>query len=436
MTVDTAGPGRSFGDFVARATASGRLVIQPRMGIGDPAGMRAGLHAVREAGVCAVGTITLDSFTRVGDHAAVYSALAAGDPLNGYPIVAYPPEFTREVLNGLHDDTFPVQVRHGSARPQDIFAALGACGLHASEGGPLSYCLPYSRVPVADAVRHWAESCELLAELGGTGVRPHLESFGGCMMGQLCPPSLLVAISVLEGMFFRQHGVQSVSLSYAQQTHPEQDAEAVRALRLLSAELLAGADWHVVLYTYMGVYPRTEGGASELLAQAARLAVRTGAARLIVKTAAEAHRIPTVEENVTALRIAGAAADDERSAVRPDPPDTGILAEARALVEAVLNLDADLGRALVRAVRRGYLDVPYCLHPDNAGRTRATVDATGRLRWSHTGALPLGGLVETDGRHEADAAQLLRSLSYVEQTFDGAALERAVSADGTTLGVG
>ncbi|MFI8304169.1 methylaspartate mutase [Streptomyces sp. NPDC085927] len=436
MTVGTSRAPRSFGDFIARSAASGRLVVQPRMGIGDPAGMRTGLRAVRQAGVCAVGTITLDSFTRVGDHAAVHTALAAGDALNGYPIVAYPPEFTHEVLNGLHDDTFPVQVRHGSARPQDIFAALGACGLHATEGGPLSYCLPYSRVPVQEAVRCWAESCRLLAELRETGVRPHLESFGGCMMGQLCPPSLLVAISVLEGMFFRQHGVESVSLSYAQQTHPEQDAEAVRALRRLCARFLAGADWHVVLYAYMGVYPRTVGGATELLAQAARLAVRAGAERLIVKTAAEAHRIPTVEENVTALRVASAAADDERSAVRSDTPDTGILAEATAVVDAVLNLDADLGTALVRAVERGYLDVPYCLHPDNAGRTRATVDATGRLRWSRTGALPLGSRVETVDRREADAAQLLRSLSYVERTFDRAALERSVSADGAMLDAG
>lgn len=75
------------------------------------------------------------------------------------------------------------------------------------------------------------------------------------MLGQLCPPSLLVALSVLEGVFFRQHGLRSVSLSYAQQTHHDQDVEALLALRTLAGEHLAGMDWHVVLYTYMGVFP-------------------------------------------------------------------------------------------------------------------------------------------------------------------------------------
>ncbi|WP_122615399.1 methylaspartate mutase [Streptomyces sp. Tu 4128] len=434
MTVAAHDVAESFGEFVARSATAGRLVVQPRMGFGDPADMRAGLRAVRQADVCAAGTITLDSFTRVGDHASVRAAMAAGDDLNGYPIVDHPAEVTRNVLTGLHDESFPVQVRHGSAQPQDIIAAIGACGLHATEGGPLSYCLPYSRVPVAEAVRSWRESCRMLSALQESGPRPHLESFGGCMMGQLCPPSLLVAISVLEGMFFRRHGLESVSLSYAQQTHPEQDAEAMGALRLLAAELLPDVDWHVVLYTYMGVFPRTPGGATELLAEAARLAVRSGAERLIVKTVAEAHRIPTVEENVTALRVASTAAADERPAARPVPPGSGVLDEARALIDGVLNLHDDLDVALVRAVERGCLDVPYCLHPDNAGRTRARVDAGGRLRWSRTGSLPLGGLVDADGQDETDPRQLLRSLSYVERTFDDAALERAVRADAPTLG--
>ena len=69
---------------------------------------------------------------------------------------------------------------------------------------------------------------ELVADRGG---RAHLETFGGCLLGQLCPPSLLVAISVLEALFFVQHGLRSVSLSYAQQTHPAQDIEALAALR-------------------------------------------------------------------------------------------------------------------------------------------------------------------------------------------------------------
>ncbi|SCF03865.1 Glutamate mutase subunit E [Micromonospora viridifaciens] len=409
-----------FAAAVAAARARGELVVQPRMGFGDPAAMRAGLTAVARARATTVGTITLDSYTRVGDQAAAARALADGSPLNGYPIVAHPVEVTRWVLGAAQEQGVPVQVRHGSARPEEIFAALLRTGVDATEGGPVSYCLPYSRVPLRDAVDSWAHCCEAYTRLRDVGVEPHLESFGGCLLGQLCPPSLLVAVSVLEGMFFRQHGLRSVSLSYAQQTCPEQDEEALAALRRLIDELLPELDSHVVLYTYMGVYPRTTEGALGLLGAAARLAVRGGAARLIVKTPAEAHRIPTIEENVAALEHAARVAATERRAVT-SAPDTGIYAEARTLIEAVLELSDDIGTALRRAFERGHLDIPYCLHPDNAGRARGYITAQGRLAWARPGRMPVRVEHPVGGRPaEMTSDGLLAALSYVATRYDEA----------------
>ncbi|MFJ5548057.1 methylaspartate mutase [Streptomyces sp. NPDC093225] len=418
-----AGPAPSFGAFVAAAAAAGRLVVQPRMGFSDPRRMREGLERTRSAVATTVGTLTIDSYTRVGDLAAARAALAEGTPLNGYPIASHPAGLTRDLLAGVLDPGFPVQVRHGSSRPEPIVRALAAAGLDATEGGPVSYCLPYGRTPLAESVDNWARSCELLAALAPAPRVPHLESFGGCMLGQLCPPGLLVALSLLEGMFFVRHGIRSVSLSYAQQTDPAQDAEAVRALRRLADEFLpADVDRHVVLYTYMGVFPHTRRGATRLLEASARLAVRAGAQRLIVKTAAEAHRIPTVEENVRALETAAAVAaltGHREPAVAPDPADSEVYREARTFVEAVLELSDDLGRALRTAFARGVLDVPYCLHPDNAGRSRSFLDAGGRLRWSDVGAMPVVPYVRPGGRTPMTADGLLGALHAVAGRYDG-----------------
>jgi methylaspartate mutase epsilon subunit len=414
-------PAASFGSFVRRAHAAGQLVVQPRMGLADPALMRAGLAATKAADATTVGTITLDSYTRIADHAAARRALDAGADLNGFPLVAHGPAVAAALLDGVRDSGFPVQIRHGSAVPRDIVVALARAGLDATEGGPVSYCLPYGRTPLAQSVRNWAQSCELLAALAERGGEPHLETFGGCMLGQLCPPSLLVAISVLEALFFAQHGLRSVSLSYAQQTHPDQDHDAVAALRRLAGELLGGLDWHIVVYTYMGVFPRTGAGALALLEDSARLAVHSGAARLIVKTVAEAHRIPTVQENVQALEAAAAAAARARRSAGPRPPagpDTEIYAEARVLIEAVLNLDPDLGRALTAAFGRGHLDVPFCLHPDNAGRARSYLDEQGRLLWSDTGSMPIRTSAPAVGRRSLSSADLLTTLTYVERRYD------------------
>ncbi|MFE4632807.1 methylaspartate mutase [Streptomyces sp. NPDC056773] len=416
----------SFGAFVAGAAACGQLVVQPRMGFGDPHRMRAGLERTKSAVATTVGTLTIDSYTRVGDHTAARDALAEGTPLNGYPITTHSAELTRGLLAGVLDAGFPVQVRHGSSRPEPIVRALAAAGLDATEGGPVSYCLPYGRTPLAESVENWAHCCELLASLVPAPRVAHVESFGGCMLGQLCPPGLLVAISLLEGLFFVRHGIRSVSLSYAQQTDPGQDAEAVRALHRLAAEFLPPeVDRHVVLYTYMGVFPHTGRGATRLLEASARLAVTSGAQRLIVKTAAEAHRIPTVLENVRALETAAATAaltGPPREAA--EPADSEVYREARAFVEAVLDFGDDLGKALRTAFARGVLDVPYCLHPDNAGRSRSFVDAGGRLRWSETGSMPVAPRRATGRRaplpeRAMTSDGLLAALGRVASQYDG-----------------
>jgi methylaspartate mutase epsilon subunit len=423
-----------MGAFTARMHRAGRLVVQPRMGFTDVDAMRRGLLATRAAAPATIGTITVDSYTRTGDQASARRAIEDGRDLNGYPLAAYPAAVTAAMLDGVPGPDFPVQVRHGSARPGPIIRAMTAVGLSATEGGPVSYCLPYGRVPLAESIENWRQACELLAAARDRAGEPHLETFGGCMMGQLCPPGLLVAVSVLEAMFFRRHGIRSLSLSYAQQTHPGQDAEAIAALRALAARFLPGTEYHLVLYAYMGAYPRTAHGARGLLAAAARLALATGVERLIVKTTAEAHRIPTITENVTALQLAASASAGTGPLSAPpagSPPagaDSEVYTEALALIERTLDLSGDIGAALGRAFGRGYLDVPYCLHPDNAGRSESYLGADGRLRWAAAGAMPIPADPARGPRPRVTSAALLASLHYLADGYDRAP-DPALAAD-------
>lgn len=412
--VDRPAPGGRFSRYIHEAHAQGRLVVQPRMGFADLPTMREGLLGVRGANATATGTITLDSYTRVNDHDSARQALRTGAELNGFPLVAHGADTTRALLDSVSGPDFPVQVRHGSALPYPLFEAMVEAGVDATEGGPVSYCLPYSRAPISRAVEAWARCCELIAE------QPepmHLESFGGCMLGQLCPPSLLVALSVLEALFFREHGLSDISLSYAQQTHPGQDLEAIAALRRFAGERLGSATWHVVLYTFMGVFPRTPTGSFRILEESVRLAVRSGSERLIVKTPAEAHRIPTIAENVDALEFASSIARDEAGrGSEVAATDSGIYEEARRLIDSTLELAPTVGEALVRAFERGFLDVPYCLHQDNANKSRAYVDAGGMLQWAEPGRMPLD--VRRGTARPVSANGLLTMLGFNERRFD------------------
>jgi methylaspartate mutase epsilon subunit len=407
-----------FQSFMARARQRGELVVQPRMGFGTIEEMAAGLRAVQALPCAAIGTLTLDSYTRVGDHESPLINLARGDKLNGFPIVSHPLDAVRRMLAPFQAADFPLQVRHGTARPQHVFRRLVELGLQATEGGPVSYCLPYSRVPLAEAVLAWQESCRILA---GGSAHAHIESFGGCMLGQLCPPSMLVAITLLEGMFFARHGVESVSLSYAQGTLAQQDLGALGALRELAARYLRGTEWHVVVYTYMGLFPTTPHGARALIRDSARLARRAGCERLIVKTVAESRQIPTVQDNLDALLLAAQAAagiePGEDAAARAYHQE--IREEAQALVEATLDLHPDPGKAMVLAFQRGLLDVPFCLHADNAGLASTRIDSAGALRWASTGRLPLPRRAATARRgHTTTSAELLAMLQHLCTRYD------------------
>ncbi|MER5759731.1 methylaspartate mutase [Streptomyces sp. NPDC002082] len=414
----------AFSAYVAEHHAQGRLVVQPRMGFGTIPRMRDGLRAVAGARADTVATLTLDSYTRVGDHAAADLALRDGHDLNGYPLVLHGAADTRDMVAEAVGTRVPVQVRHGSAQPLKIFRTLLDAGLDATEGGPVSYCLPYSRVPLAKAVEAWAECCEVLAPGPGDGRPGHLESFAGCMLGQLCPPSLTVALSVLEGLFFRRHGLRSISLSYAQQVHAGQDLEAIRALRRLVGEFLPDLDTHIVVYTFMGLFPNTPEGAAAISRDSVELAMSAGAHRLIVKTAVESSRIPTVAENVEALELAAqhAARFGPQAALtaRTDlgDEDSETYREARALIDAVRGLRHDIGDALVTAFRTGVLDLPYCLHPDNAGRTRTAFTPEGRLTWADTGRMPLPPRSARTDPHAGGSAELLRMLSENQRRYD------------------
>lgn len=387
------------------------------MGMGSLDDMQQGLQAVKDLNVPTIGTITLDSYTRMGQFDEAKKSLQAGLGLNGFPILAYSPTQIINHLSTLCNEEFLIQVRHGTANPVKIFEQLAKSHLLLTEGGPVSYCLPYSRSSLKEAIASWQRACRILANYP---TKSHLESFAGCLLGQLCHPSILVSLGILEALFFQRNGLKDISLSYAQNYSLYQDLAAVSALKkLANIYLSAEMSWHIVIYTFMGLFPETLQGYENILKESVQLAMLSGAKRLIVKTHEESRQIPTVASNLAALKRAHEFSLPIYQNISYDYEEEEIIfLQAQALIETVLNLDKDIGTGLYKAFKSGYMDVPFCLHPDNRRLATCTIDQKGYLQWVSGGKLPIQIKNLSAGLPSLNSQQFLKMLAFNRDKFD------------------
>lgn len=414
--------GGMFSSRVVALSQHRGVAVQPRLGFSIMDSMVRGI--VETIGVPgSVATITLDAFTRVGDYARAHAGFRQGEELNGYPLLAVDPDRTRELLDIADRQGRDVQLRHGTPDPRRLFERAAVVGISVTEGGPVSYAMPYGRRRLAETLPAWREAIGIL----GSGNRGsiHVETFAGCMLGQLCPPSMLVALSILESLFLEDAGVSDLSVSYAQQTHPRQDVAAVRALRRLADEFFAPETrWHTVVYCYMGLFPQRASGAIGLNAVGALVAAAGGADRYIVKTVAEARGIPSVDQNVSAMRSARRVIGLLESHVSAEPlidqEEEELYDEARAIITACLAQADGIDACIHDSFERGLLDIPYCLHPDNRREATSRIAPDGRLIWSNRGRVPGGSRVRGDGS-VSTAGDFLSGLSHVRDLYDSGA---------------
>ncbi len=366
-------------DFLSKHS-SNKVYLQPRMGLKDINDMSDAISKLSHNFDNVVGTLTLDSFTRQYDHEKVREAINKNGDLNGFPIMHYDSKEIHQKITSLQSEDFLIQVRHGMSLPYEMVQKMIDCGLTITEGGPISYCLPYSRTPLDESIASWKKTAQLIAVSKG-----HLESFAGCMMGQLSPPSLLIALSILEGLFLIDNGITDLSLSFAQGYSPVQDFAAVEALKKLADAYLHNANFHIVIYAFMGIYPETEKGHERIVLDSCRLTHQSGARRLIYKTKHESSRIPTPEENISEINrlnerlSSGKLRKIELNAQEYDQ----MLSEAKQIIDDVLNLDDDISQSILIAFEKGILDIPYCLHPNNKGLARSWIDEDGYVQWYH-----------------------------------------------------
>ncbi len=373
------------------AVNTGIPALQPRGGVGGHDEMRALLQELEAGAAPDLLPVTIDAHTRLR-HFDVAAATLRTSPgnLNGYPLVSHGWERGRE-LNACVQA--PLEIRHGSPDARDLFAVTIASGITSFEGGGISYNLPYCKdVPLPVSLEAWREVDAACGTLARAGVIVDRELFG-TLTAVLVPPSLSLAITLLEAILAAREGVRCLSIAYPQSGALAQDVAALRAIPDLARRYLPPTvEVFPVLHQFMGVFPRDRDKADALILYGGLTGRLGGAAKIITKTNQEAFGIPDAEANIAGVRTTRLATSDLLDFVRVDQEQVEqeqqwIESEVDELVQPIL-AGTDTATAIAQAFSAGTLDIPFSASIHAHSQVTPQRDSTGAIRYLEVGALP------------------------------------------------
>ncbi len=378
-----------------------KILIQPRTGVPTESKQLELLKVYRAAGATAL-SFQVDSYTRNNNYVLAEEALREAErfnypTMNGFPIVNLGVEPLRRITRALNA---PLQTRHSTRDPRLLCEISLAGGATAFEGGAICYNLPYYRdYPLAESITAWRYVDHLTGYYAKKfGIVIDREFFG-TLTATLIPPSIALATQILEAILAAQQGVQAISLGWAEQGCRYQDIAAIRSIRPLAHRVLENFGYgHMqissVYHQYMAAFPSDQDLAQELIYNSSVTAALSKATRMIIKTPAEALRVPERADNLKGIEISRLGIE---AASRWNFDETAIQEEMMliqretlAIIDAVIAIGrGNIGDGIIKAFRRGVLDIPFSPSIHNRGEVMCARAVDQAIRFINCGHIPL-----------------------------------------------
>ncbi|MFC4246174.1 methylaspartate mutase subunit E [Natribaculum luteum] len=374
--------------FAEVLESADKPLLQPRAGVprlDDQIELLEYLHGEGEADLLPT---TIDSYTRDNEYGKAQEGLEKAretgeDTLNGFPAVNHGVDGCRNLIEAIDA---PIEVRHGTPDARLLAAITFAGGFQSFEGGPISYNIPYTKEHgLAETIEHWQFVDRLAGAYTERGVRINREPFGP-LTGTLVPPSIAIAIGIVEGQLAATQGVRSVTLGYGQVGNVVQDVAALRALKKLGNEYLPD-DVYVttVFHEWMGGFPPDEARANGVISLGGMTAAIAQPDKVITKSPQEFQGVPTKEANAAGLRttrqIIDMAIEQNIDIDGIDEEQELIERETHCLMDTILKHgDGDVAWGTIKAFESGALDVPFAPSDSAAGAVLPARDDDGRVR--------------------------------------------------------
>jgi methylaspartate mutase epsilon subunit len=375
-------------------------LIQPRSGVSLVEEQIRLFQAFKSAGAHAL-SYQVDSLTRNNNYAgadeAIRESRATGlTTLNGFPVINHGVSGLRRIITEVK---VPLQTRHSTRDPRLLAEISYAGGVTAFEGGAICYNIPYYKnYPLRESLKTWQYVDRL------TGI--YYERYGilldreffGTLTATLMPPSLAIAVNLIEAILAVRQGVRCVSLGYAEQGHRAQDIAAIRTLKAMAGEVLNHLGYrniqvNTVFHQYMAAFPGEPERAEELIYNSAITMTLSGATRIIVKTPVEAVKIPTLRDNVHGIGLVMRGMADavchRVDETRVAEECSIIRREVQAMLDAIILCGGGcIAEGVVKGFSLGCLDIPFSPSVHNRHEVMTARDVEGAVRYLSCGKLP------------------------------------------------
>ena len=397
-------PHKQLGVVMRKAAAEGRCLTQPRGGFATLEMQIELMRTLERDGLADVVPTTTDSYTRneqwLNAQRGIDESTRAGRSLlNGFPMVNYGVGTSRTLIEAIDR---PAIVLSGTAMPR-LTSEIGlASGYSGYLGSGIAYTASYTKeVSIEEGIRNYQYLDRLTSLYHDRGIDLHRRQ-PGFLTGTNIPPSVAIAIAVLDALLAAEQGARNYGLELGQTLHLVQDAAALHVCGELAQEYLERLG-HDDVFTptislhWMGAWPQDEAQAATLISYGGTLAAVGGAVSCTTKSTHEAIGIPTPEANAEGLRMTRMAIYLARNirlhGMEEFEREADLIRrEVRAVVDKVLEMgEGDAAIGTVRAFEAGVLDVPWSPNRHVASRVLPARDIEGCLRMFDAGGMPIPG---------------------------------------------
>ncbi|HEX2966091.1 MAG TPA: methylaspartate mutase subunit E [Syntrophorhabdaceae bacterium] len=331
----------------------------------------------------------------------VRKAEATGENLlNGFPVVIHGVSGNRKLTESVD---LPVRLRFVSPTGRLTTEIALAGGNTSAEGQQMLCFMNYTGRDERPetVIREFQYISRLIGYYEEHGVPILVHVVGGNHLSNMTPPSLQLALSIIDLLMLPEQGVVHPYVGMASAGNLAQDVAYAIACRTLGNEYLKKLGYDNVLLMTGGAeipgrYPLDHAQSFTEVIWSPLVSTLADVDLCHIKTLDEADTIPTKENNATSLRGARMMLNllkDQKLDIRDNKDviaETKMIEmETRAILDKVLELgDGDPVTGTIKALEFGVLDHPMSNNKHVQARVMGVRDTKGAVRYLECGNLP------------------------------------------------